>query len=48
MLLVKTTAKKELGFIIGIERDLLCLYTLRLDIMINAIKNDIRTKFDIY
>ncbi len=41
---MKTVVKRELGFIIGIEKDLLCLQTLRLDIMINAIRKRCKNK----
>ena len=48
VLFIKTTAKKELNFTIGIEKDFLCLYTLRLNIVVNTIRNDTKTKFDIH
>ena len=38
ILLVRIVAKRELGFTIGIEKDLLCLRTPRLDIIVNVIK----------
>jgi len=45
---IRTAAKRELGFTIRIERDFLCLQTPRLDIMVNAMRNDARSKFNIY
>jgi len=41
---MKIAIKKELGFTIGIEKDLLYLHILQLDIMVNTIKKQYKNK----